>query len=219
MIPASPAEVSDHGTTAWVQQTAATCPGMDAWASRHWSGWWTSWLAHHPVDALTIVRTELPNSLSPTVWTGVAAVVPLSVGSIFFGTSSLPQAAVPTRTFTTQPLVGWLAVAIGLAWLRRRRRASTAEQPQPVEKSVAEPAERGVAPMLVASIVGGLASAVSSGLLIQTAPFEVGQESAGVTVLLTASTLALVALLLERVLDRSAQMFTPPPSPATDLPR
>jgi hypothetical protein len=185
MIPVSPSDVSDHGTTAWVQRTARSCPGMDAWATAHWSSWWSSWLVHHPADTWTIVRTELPNSLSPPVWTGIAAAVPMSVSSAFFGSSALPQSAIPTRTFTTQPLLGWLAVAAGLAWLARRRRRATAA---------------GVEPVLVASIVGALASAVSSGLLIQTAPFEVGQESAGVTVVLTASCLVLVGLLLDELL-------------------
>jgi hypothetical protein len=43
-----------------------------------------------------------------------------------------------------------------------------------------------------------LASAISSGLLIQTAPFEVGQESMGAVVVLTASCIALVGLGLDR---------------------
>jgi hypothetical protein len=184
MIPDIPEDVSADGTTAWVQQTAATCPGMQAWLNAHWNGWWLSWLATHPGATLHIIGTELPNSLSPPIWTGITSAVPLSVSTVFFGTSGLPQSAIPTDTFGTQPILIWLAVALGLAWLGRRRLRARAS---------------GTGLLLLATVAGGLLSAISSGLLIQTAPFEVGQESVGVTVLLTVATLILVGLLVDRL--------------------
>jgi hypothetical protein len=186
MIPATPNDVSDHGTTAWVVRTAATCPEMDAWATAHWTRWWLGWLAGHPGRAVHIVRVELPNSLSTPVWADVTAAVPESVGSLYFGSPALPQAAVTTRNYRTQPLILWLAAVVALAWLGRRRWRGSAWT---------------VDLILVAGAGGCLASAISSGLLIQTAPFEVGQEGAGAAVVLIATLVALVGFGLDRVLD------------------
>jgi hypothetical protein len=184
MIPKTPSQVSNHGTTAWVQKTAASCPGMDAWATAHWNSWWLHWLLAHPVATLHIIATELPSSLSPPVWTAITAAVPQSVSSVFFGTSGLPQSAIPRKTFGTQPILIWLALAAGLVWWGRRRLHG---------------GRSGTGVLLAATIVGALGSAISSGLLIQTAPFEVGQESAGATILLTAAVIILIGLLADRL--------------------
>ncbi len=184
MIPDYPEQVSAHGTTAWVQQTARSCPGMDAWATAHWSHWWGTWLLTHPGPTLRIIGTELPNSLSTPVWTDVMAAVPAPVGSAFFGTAGLPQSAVPGRTYRTQPVLLWVTAVLVLGWFGRRR---LRQSPWAVDA------------MLAASVVGALASAVSSGLLIQTAAFEVGRESAGATVLMAASLVVLVGCGLDRL--------------------
>jgi hypothetical protein len=50
-------------------------------------------------------------------------------------------------------------------------------------------------------VAGGLLCAISSGLLIQTVPFEVAQESLASTVIITAALVAAVGLGLDRVLS------------------
>jgi hypothetical protein len=202
MIPATPRTVSDHGTTRWVQNTVRSCPGMQAWANAHWNHWWTSWLLNHPGEASRIVRVELPNSLNTPVLTSMTAAVPAQVGSLFFGSPPLPQSADASKSYRTQPLLLWLALAAGVAWVGRRRWRGT-----PWGGDV----------VLVAGAVGALGSAISSGLLIQTAPFEVGQESAGVTILMTASLIALVGLGLDRTLaSRVEDPLDDLPGPAGD---
>jgi hypothetical protein len=185
MIPANPRVVSHHGTTAWVARTVQSCPGMDAWATAHWHGWWSNWLLTHPRHALRILKTELPASLSPPVWANVYAATPTPVSSVFFGSTPLLQSAVSTRTYHSEPLLLWLAAAAVLALLGRGRwRASSWA------------CDVG----LLASVAGTLATAVSSGLLIQTSSFEVGRESVGAAVVLTASCIALVGCGLDRLL-------------------
>ena len=185
MIPANPGVVSHHGTTAWVARTVRSCPGMDAWATAHWPRWWSNWLLTHPRHALRIIKTELPASLSPPVWANVFAAVPTPVRSVFFGSTELPQSAVATRTYHSEPLLLWLAAAAVLALLGRGRwRGSTWA------------CDLG----LLATVAGTLASAVSSGLLIQTASFEVGRESVGAAVVMTASCISLVGCGLDRLL-------------------
>jgi hypothetical protein len=183
MIPPSPFTVSDNGTTRWIAETVKACPGMDEWATKNWHGWWASWLLHHPDKTLEIVGVELPNSLSPPVWSGITAATPNSVSSIFFGSAALPQSALADQTYRNQPLLIWLAAAGALAVFARRRRRGGDWSTEAV---------------LFATVGGCLASAISSGLLIQTAPFEVGQESMGAVVVLTASCIALVGLGLDR---------------------
>ena len=164
MIPANPGVVSHHGTTAWVARTVRSCPGMDAWATAHWPRWWSNWLLTHPRHALRIIKTELPASLSPPVWANVFAAVPTPVRSVFFGSTELPQSAVATRTYHSEPLLLWLAAAAVLALLGRGRwRGSTWA------------CDLG----LLATVAGTLASAVSSGLLIQTASFRSGSGKRG----------------------------------------
>jgi hypothetical protein len=56
--------------------------------------------------------------------------------------------------------------------------------------------------MLAVTMAGGLATAVSSGLLIQTVPHEVAQESLGATAAITAAVVAAVGLGWDRLLSR-----------------
>jgi hypothetical protein len=184
MIPAVPGDVGPHGPTAWVVQTAAGCPGMDAWLTANWSRWWERWLLHHPGQAFQIVQAELPNALSLPIWTGVVAAVPSSVSSLYFGSAPLPQSAVPARSYHNEPLLGWLAAVAVLALLGRARWRGS---PWACDL------------ILLASVVGSSVSVISSTLLIQASGSEVGRESAGLAVVLTASCLALVGFGLDRV--------------------
>lgn len=190
MIPSTPNEVSNFGTTAWIAARVKTCPGMDAWAREHWNSWWAGWLLHHPDQAWTIIGVELPSSLSPPVWSGVVAATPDPVSQLFFGSPALPQSAHPDRTYRTEPVLGWLVAAAVLALLARRRARAAGRR---------SPPEPPVGPTLVGTLAGTLATAVSSGLLIQTAPFEVGQESMGALVVGTVSLVLLVAVGLDRL--------------------
>jgi hypothetical protein len=211
MIPATPRTVSDHGTTRWVIQTVKACPGMDRWATDHWNGWYASWLLHHPGLTLKIVRVELPNSLSPPVWTGVTAAVPDSVSQLFFGSPGLPQSVRPDETYRTQPLLAWLVAAGALALFVRWRRplrddpvtaGPDAADPDASDRDADDPVPVRRWPtevLLAATVAGGLLSAVTSGLLIQTMPTEVGQESMGALVALTVSALLLVGLGVDRL--------------------
>lgn len=184
MIPASPQVVSAKGTTWWAATTSDACPGMDEWASEHWYRWWGGWLLRHPGATLQIIDAVLPDSLSPSVWGNVNAAVPDSAGQLFFGSRALALEALPDRTYRTQPVLLWAAAAAALAVgnaARRRRRRSWAPDA-----------------LLGLTALGALASAVSSALIIQTVPFEVGQESLAAAVLLTASLVAAVGLGLDR---------------------
>jgi hypothetical protein len=197
MIPVSPAAVSHAGTTHWAAMTSNACPGMNDWATRNWTRWWAAWLLRHPTAALRIIDTQLPNSLSPTVWGNVNAAVPNSVTQLFFGSVALPQDPIKTRTYRTEPVLLWLAAAIALALVgatreRWRRRSWTPDA------------------VLGLTAVGAVASAISSALLIQTAPFEVAQESLAAAVLLTTSVVAAVGLGLDRVANET--------DPAQDAP-
>ena len=51
----------------------------------------------------------------------VSAPAPTFVGSMFFGSTSIPQSAVATRSYHTQPLLLWLGAIIALGVLGRRR--------------------------------------------------------------------------------------------------
>jgi hypothetical protein len=170
---------------------------MNDWASRNWNRWWVAWLLHHPTAALRIIDTELPNSLSPSVWGNVNAPVPNSVSQLFFGSVALPQDPIKTKTYRTEPLLLWLAAAIALA----------------IVGATVKRSQRGDwTPDLVLGLtaLGAVASAISSALLIQTAPFEVAQESLAAAVLLTTSLVVAVGLGLDRV--------TSEPAPAQDNP-
>jgi hypothetical protein len=186
MIPASPAVVTHLGTTRWAATTARACPAMNVWATKHWNRWWATWLLHHPKAAARIIDAELPNSLSPTVWGNVKAAVPNSVSQVYFGSLALPQNPIETRSYRTEPVLLWVAAAIALAIVAvtRRRRPRTSWTPDAI---------------LGLTAVGAVASAITSGLLIQTAPFEVAQESLAAAVLLTASVVVAVGLGLDRV--------------------
>lgn len=183
MIPANPRH-GRHGPTAWVVKTVRSCPGMDAWASEHWARWWSNWLLTHPRHTLRIIKTGLPASLSPPVWANVYAAVPASVSSIFFGSTALPQSAVATRTFHTEPVLLWLAAIAVLGLLGRARWRGS----------------RWACDLgLLASVGGTLASAVSSGLIIQTSAHEMGRESVGAAVVMMASCIVLVGCGLDRL--------------------
>jgi hypothetical protein len=212
MIPATPNQVSQRGTTRWVHRTAGACPGMDAWATTNWTRWWVGWLLDHPTKTLRIIHTELPNALSPPVNANVSAPAPTFVGSMFFASTSIPQSTVATRSYRTQPLLLWLAAIITLAVLTRRRLRGGSWHTDLV---------------VLVGAGGALVSAISGVLLIQAAPDGVGRESTGVAVLLTASCIALVGLGLGRLWfetasDRqrsdpaSAPGLTPDPPVAAD---
>ena len=189
MIPATPDEVSRHGTTRRVHKTADACPGMDAWATANWTRWWARWLLHHPTKTLSIIHEELPNALSPPVNADVSAPAPTFVGSMFFGSTSIPQSTIATRSYRTQPLLLWLAAIIILALLARRRLRGGSWHTDLI---------------VLFGAGGALVSAISGGLLIQAAPDGVGRESTGVAVLLTASCVALVGLGLGRLWSETA---------------
>jgi hypothetical protein len=185
MIPESPDAVSRAGTTLWADTTADTCPGMDEWASQNWYRWWASWLLRHPGEAWQIITTVLPDSLSPSVWGSVNSPVPTSVSQLFFGSTALPQDALPDRSYRTHPVLLWLAAAVALAIVgatrgRGRHRDWTPDA------------------ILALAALGAVASAISSALIIQTAPFEVAQESLGAAAVLIASAVTAVGLGLDR---------------------
>jgi hypothetical protein len=189
LFPPNAAAVTAKGTTAWIATRVAECPGVDEWASKNWQSWWINWLVQHPSSALTIVKSQLPESLAPSVWGNVVAATPDSVSELFLGTRKLPQDAHPQQSYRTQPLIFWFAASGALALVARSRRLWRGTP-------------WGVDLALVATVLGGLGSAVSSGLLIQTVPHEVAQESLGATAVITASAVALVAVGFDRVLSR-----------------
>jgi hypothetical protein len=127
------------------------------------------------------------------VYADVSAPAPAFVGSMFFGSTSIPQSNNATLGYRTQPLLLWLAAIITLAVLGRRRFPGGSWHTDLV---------------VLAGAGGALVSAISGGLLIQAAPDGVGRESAGVTLLLTASCVVLVGLGLGRLWSQ--------PEPAAD---
>jgi hypothetical protein len=174
---------------------------MDAWATANWNRWWLSWLLHHPSKTAQIIHTELPNALSPPVDANVSAPAPTFVGSMFFGSTSIPQSTIATRSYRTQPLLLWLGAIITLAVLGRRRFQGRSWHTDLV---------------VLAGAGGALASAIAGGLLIPYAPATVGRESTGITLLLTASCVVLVGLGLGRLWSRTAsdrQRSDPAPAP------
>ncbi|WP_406832977.1 hypothetical protein ABEG17_09125 [Pedococcus sp. KACC 23699] len=186
MIPATPATVTDRGTTSWVATTVKTCPGMNEWATEHWQSWWIHWLLTHPGSTVQVIKSQLPHSLVPSVWGDVTAATPPPLAGLFFGTPALPQDAFGTHTYRSQPLILWAAAAVILAVAATRRR-------------LWRRSPWGVDVILVATVGGGLATAISSGLLIQTVPHEVAQESLGATVVITAALVAEVGLAWDRL--------------------
>jgi hypothetical protein len=189
MLVADPLTSATHGTTAKVVAKLVSCPEMDSWATANWQRWWVGWLLAHPKSTVTIIKSQLPESLSPSIWGQVVAATPNSVSAVFLGSQALPQDAVASRTYRTQPLIFWFTAILALAVVarvRRRWRRST----------------WAIDLALGASVLGGLACAVSSGLLIQTLPFEVAQESLASTAVITAAAVALVAVGFDRVLRR-----------------
>ncbi len=184
MIPATPKDATRGGPTLWVHRTAAVCPGMDAWATDNWTRWWVSWLLHHPSKTVQIIHAQLPNALSPPVYADVSAPAPQFVSSMYFGSTAIPQSNNSARSYRTQPLLLWLAAIVVLAVLGRRRFRSGNWHADLV---------------VLAGAAGALVSAVTGGLLIQAAPDGVGRESAGVTLLLTASCVTLVGFGLGRL--------------------
>lgn len=190
MVPARPEQVSGRGgTTAWVIRTVDKCPGMETWLDANWSRWWSLWLLQHPDKTLRIIDAQLPNALSPPIYTDVMAATPGPVSSLFFGSPALSQTAHPSEHYRTQPLLIWLAAAAVLAWLGRRRWRGS---------------EWGSDLLLAATVGGTLGSAVAGVLLIQTQAPEVGREAVGLTALLTASGIVLVGRGLDRLLPGSA---------------
>ena len=211
MIPATPAAVTHGGTTRWVSNTVKTCPGMNEWATDNWQSWWIRWLATHPKSAVRLIDSQIFHSLSPSVWGNVVAATPASVADLFFGPEALPQSAHPTRMYRIQPLILWTiaGAVLAIAATRRRLWRRTAW---------------GVDLMLAATVAGCVATAVSSGLLIQTVPHEVAQESLGATAALTAAIVAAVGLGIDRILGRPVRDELDPsrdndPPRRTDRPR
>lgn len=186
MIPASPAVVTRPGPTRWAGRTSAACPGMDAWATAHWQRWWAGWLLTHPTDTMRIIDSQLPHSLAPSIWGEVIAATPPGVASLFLGTPAMRQDAHANRTYHVQPLILWAAIAAILAILAATRRLWRGTS-------------WGADVILAATVAGGLASAISSGLLIQTTPHEVAQESLGASAVIIAALVAAVALGWDRV--------------------
>jgi hypothetical protein len=186
MIPESPAVVTHKGTTRWVARTAAACPEMNEWATDNWQRWWIGWLVTHPKSAARIIDSQLPHSLAPSVWGNVIAATPPAVADLFFGTPAIPQDAYVTRTYRTQPLILWAFAAGALAIAATTRR-------------LWRRTPWGTDLILAATVGGGLATAISSGLLIQTVPHEVAQESLGATAVITAALVAAVGLGWDRL--------------------
>jgi hypothetical protein len=192
MIPETPAAASRGGPTRWVARTVKSCPAMDQWATENWQRWWLKWLATHPGSAVRLIDSQIFHSLAPSVWGNVVAATPASVADLFFGPQALPQSAHPTLTYRIQPLILWTIAGAGLAIAATRRRLWRGTP-------------WGVDLMLAATVLGGLATAVSSGLLIQTMPHEVAQESLGATAVLTAAVVAAVGLGWDRLLGRTTK--------------
>jgi hypothetical protein len=176
------------GPSAWVSKTVAACPEMNTWATANWQRWYIGWLLTHPKSTIRVIDSQIFHSLAPTIWGNVVAATPTSVAALFFGTPSVPQDVHPDKSYQVQPLILWGLAAVGLAFAARRL-GRWRGSPWAVDIALA------------ASVAGGLLCAISSGLLIQTVPFEVAQESLAATVVITAALVAGVALGLDRVLS------------------
>jgi hypothetical protein len=187
MIP-KPGAIVPGGSTTWVSRTVATCPEMNTWATENWQRWYISWLLTHPKSTIQVIDSQILHSLAPTVWGNVVAATPNSVAALFLGTPSVPQDVHTQKSYHPQPLILWGLAAVVLAFAARRlgRWRGT---PWAVDIALA------------ASVAGGLLCAISSGLLIQTMPFEVAQESLASTVVITAALIAGVGLGIDRVLS------------------
>ncbi len=172
----------------WVSQTVAKCPEMNTWATKNWQRWYISWLLTHPKSTIRVIESQILHSLAPSVWGNVVAATPNSVAALFLGAPSVPQDARPQKSYHTQPLILWGLAAVGLAFAARRR-GKWRGSPWAVDIALA------------ASVAGGLLCAISSGLLIQTVPFEVAQESLESAVVITAALVAGVGLGIDRVLS------------------
>ncbi|HEV7173036.1 MAG TPA: hypothetical protein VGN50_09075 [Pedococcus sp.] len=175
------------GGMTWVTRTVAKCPAMNTWATDNWQRWYLNWLVTHPAATMGIIVSQVPYSLAPTIWGTVAAATPNSVAQLYLGTPDLPQDAHPTQSYHVQPLILWLLGAVVLAIAGARRRLWRAS-PWPVDLALA------------GSLVGSMVSVLSSALLIQTAPFEVAQESLASACIITAAAVSAVAVGLDRVL-------------------
>jgi tellurite resistance protein TehA-like permease len=161
---------------------------MNTWATENWQRWYLGWLLTHPSSTIQVMNSQMVHSLAPTVWGDVVAATPSSVGALFLGTPSLPQDVFPKKSYHVQPLILWGLAALFLAFTVRRL-GRWRGSPWAVDIALA------------ASVAGGLLCAISSGLLIQTMPFEVAQESLASTVIITAALVAAVGLGLDRVLS------------------
>ncbi|HZL05953.1 MAG TPA: hypothetical protein VFE45_11150, partial [Coriobacteriia bacterium] len=176
------------GPSAWVSQTVATCPEMNTWATENWQRWYISWLLTHPTSAIRIIDSQILHSLAPTIWGNVVAATPNSVAALFLGTPAVPQDALSQKSYHVQPLILWGLAVVGLGFTARRL-GRWRGSPWAVDIALA------------ASVAGGLLCAISSGLLIQTIPFEVAQESLASTVIITAALVVGVGLGIDRVLS------------------
>ena len=188
MIPEGERLNAPHGPTAWVSRTVPKCPEMNTWATENWQRWYISWLLTHPKSTIRVIDSQILHSLAPTVWGNVVAATPNSVAALFLGTPSVPQDAHTQKSYHAQPLILWGLAAVGLAFAARRL-GRWRGSPWAVDIALA------------ASVAGGLLCAISSGLLIQTVPFEVAQASLASTVVITAALVAGVGLGIDRVLS------------------
>jgi hypothetical protein len=204
MIPQGKRLVAHGGPTAWVSRTVVTCPEMNTWATQNWQRWYLGWLLTHPTSTIRLIDSQILHSLAPTVWGNVVAATPNSVAALFLGTPSLPQNAHPLKSYHVQPLILWGLAVVGLAFAARRF-GRWSDSSWAVDIALA------------ASVAGGLLCAISSGLLIQTMPFEVAQESLASTVIITAALVVGVGLGMDRILSPAKRAVAaipadPPPT-------
>jgi hypothetical protein len=188
MIPQGERLIVRGGPSAWVGRTVATCPEMNTWATENWQRWYIGWLLTHPQRTIQLMDSQILHSLAPTVWGNVVAATPSSVAELFLGTPAVPQDVHVQKTYHVQPLILWGLAAVGLA-VAALRLGRWRGSPWAVDIALA------------ASVGGGLLCAISSGLLIQTMPFEVAQESLASTVVITAALVTAVGLGIDRVLS------------------
>ena len=199
MIPEGERLITPHGPSEWVSRTVATCPEMNTWATENWQRWYISWLLTHPTSTIRVIDSQILHSLAPTVWGNVVAATPNSVAALFLGTPSVPQDARTQKSYHVQPLILWGLAVVGLGFAARRL-GRWRGSPWAVDIALA------------ASVAGGLLCAISSGLLIQTIPFEVAQESLASTVIITAALVVGVGLGIDRVLSPAQRAVTAIPT-------
>ena len=199
MIPEGKRLNAPLGPYQWVSETVPKCPAMNTWATKNWQSWYIGWLLTHPKSTIRVIDSQIWHSLAPSVWGDVVAATPNSVAALFLGTPSLPQDADPKKTYHVQPLILWGLAALGLAFAARRL-GRWRGSPWAVDIA------------LGASVSGGLLCAISSGLIIQTVPWQAAQESLGAAVVTTAALVAVVGIGIDRVLSPVQRTAAPIPT-------